>query len=862
LSTYLVTTTNDAGASSLRQAIIDSNGNGGPNVIDFDIGSGVQTINLLSSLPPITTPVTIDGTTEPDYAGTPLIELNGANAGSADGLQITVGNCTVKGLAINRFGGIFGGIFLNGSGGNTIVGNFIGTDATGTLPLANTGNGILVLNSTNNTIGGVAAGAGNLISGNAQDGVQITGTTSSGNVVQGNRIGTDVSGTRALGNRSFGVDIHNGSNNLIGGPMTAAGNLISGGASSGVAFQLAASSNRVQGNLIGTDVTGTQVLGNQGDGINVSGTGTNNNIIGGTGTGAGNVIAGNSAAGVAITNGSSGNLVQGNLIGTDVTGTQPLGNAQQGVALVGAGTSNNLVGGTDTAARNIISASLHNNGLGIFGGATANAVQGNYIGTDISGTVALANADSGVGVSDAGTSNNTIGGSVAGAGNLISGNLVAGIQFFAASGGNLVQGNYVGTDASGTQPLGNTYAGVAISGAHDNTVGGPAAGAANLISGNIGNGVRVETSGTTGNLIQGNLVGTDVTGTIALGNGSDGVDSAVLIDAGASNNTIGGTAAGTGNVVSGNYFNGVRIRDSSNNVIQGNFIGTDVTGTQPLGNAASGAAISGNASGNVIGGPGGGNTIAFNGTDGVLVDTAVGVIISQNSIFASRNLGIELVNGANNNQAFPVLTSATSDGSSTTIAGTLTSAPNTTFTLEFFTNSVPNPSGFGEGQQYLGSWSVTTDGGGNVNFTATFPTGDTTGQYIAATATDPGNDTSSFSQDVIANAAGSPNTRGRQPRRDLGRQIASAPGLDLHCELQAGGQQAIIRPSAVEDGKAIVAVRDPIGVRLNEAEADSNLATASGSAGAFGEPMSSSLDPLALDQLFESPPSVDSGRLW
>jgi titin len=166
----------------------------------------------------------------------------------------------------------------------------------------------------------------------------------------------------------------------------------------------------------------------------------------------------------------------------------------------------------------------------------------------------------------------------------------------------VVQGNSIGTDVSGTQPVGNTYAGVAISGATNITVGGTAAGAGNLISGNIGNGVRVELTASTGNLVQGNLIGTDVTGTEALGDGSDGVDSAVLIDASASNNTIGGTVGGAGNVISADRLNGVRIRDSSSNFVEGNLIGTDVTGTQPLANTADGVAISGNASGNVIGG--------------------------------------------------------------------------------------------------------------------------------------------------------------------------------------------------------------------------------------------------------------------
>jgi titin len=815
LSTYMVTNTNDSGTGSLRQAILDSNGNTGPNLIDFNIpGSGVHTIIPTSALPTITQAVTIDETSQPGYSGTPLIELDGASAGaSANGLTISAGNTTVQGLVINRF--TTDSINLTTSG-NRIIGDYIGTDVTGTIALANGGNGVSIsgTGASNNMVGGIAAGAGNVIAGNAQTGIVISGGAS-GNLVQGNRIGTDVSGARALANLTWGVVIASfgtaTANNTVGGTTPAARNVISGNSFSGV-FLWDVSGNAVQGNYVGADVTGTLAVANGGDGVTVNGS---NNLIGGTAAGAGNLLSGNTGAGVSISKGSSsstGNLVQGNLIGTMADGQAALANGQHGVAITGVGTSNNLVGGTVAAARNVISGSLHNNGVGIFQGATANTVQGNYIGTDVSGTVALANAVNGVGVSDAGTSNNTIGGTVVGAGNVISGNLNAGIQFFGASSGNVVQGNFIGTDVSGTQPLGNTYAGVAVSGASNNTIGGTATGAGNLISGNIGNGVRVELSGTAGNLVQGNLIGTDMTGTLALGNGTDGLDSAVLLDTGASNNTVGGTVAGAGNVISADSLNGVRIRDSSNNVVQGNLIGTDVTGTQPLGNAADGVAVSGTASGNliagnviaansldgvhffsgttgntvqrnfigtdpsgslalgnglngvhfedtsdnnIIGGTGAGNTIAFSGNDGVLVDTASGDLVSQNSIHDSGNLGIELLNGGNNSQAYPVLMSATSDGNSTTIVGTLTSTPDTTFTLEFFANNVPNGSGYGEGQQFLGFWTVTTDDSGNASFTATFVTGDTTGLFIAATATDPANNTSSFSQDVTVNGPAS-----------------------------------------------------------------------------------------------------------
>lgn len=163
------------------------------------------------------------------------------------------------------------------------------------------------------------------------------------------------------------------------------------------------------------------------------------------------------------------------------------------------------------------------------------------------------------------------------------------------------------------------------------------------------------------------------------------------------------------------------------------------------------ASICWNASGNAIGGTGSGaeNVIAFNGNDGVLVDTGSGNSIRQNAIYGHDNgLGIELINGGNNDLPFPVLTAVTSDGVNTTISGLLESTPNTALTLEFFANSISNPSGFGEGEQFLGTGAVTTNGHGAVSFTMTFAVAVPLGQFIAATATDPANNTSEFSNCV------------------------------------------------------------------------------------------------------------------
>jgi len=344
--------------------------------------------------------------------------------------------------------------------------------------------------------------------------------------------------------------------------------------------------------------------------------------------------------------------------------------------------------------------------------------------------------------------------------NIISGNNGNGVDMNGvASSENLIQGNFIGTDVNGTTALPNGKRGVEMERAPNNIVGGTTLSARNVISGNIQNGVLISRPTATGNVVQGNYIGTDVTGTVDLGNRFSGVS----IDLGASNNTIGGTTAGARNLISGND-DGVVIAGSgtTGNQILGNFIGTDVNGTADLGNPSDGVIIENGASNNTIGGTasGAGNTIAFNGGDGVAVFSGTGNDILSNSIFSNTGLGIDLGpngvtpddvgdadTGANNLQNFPVLASATSG--SITITGTLNSIANTTFRIEFFSNNACDPSGNGEGKTFLGFTDVTTDAsgdpGGSVSFSAALTATVSPGSFITATATDPNNNTSEFS---------------------------------------------------------------------------------------------------------------------
>jgi uncharacterized repeat protein (TIGR01451 family) len=373
---FTVTNTNNSGSGSLRQAITDANTNtGSTNQIAFAIpGTAPFTISPVSALPNITNPVVIDGTTQSGFTATPVIEINGASAGTVNGLFIgaTGAGSTIKGLAINRF--VSSGISLN-AGNNVIEGNHIGIDPTGTIARAN-GSGININNSPGNRVGGTTAAARNVISGNTGTAVLITGSSATGNIVQGNYVGTDAAGSAAVPNHGVqsGVNINNGaSNNQIGGWAAGAGNVVSGNTQNAITvFGATTSGNVIQGNLVGTRPSGATALGNAGIGVDV--VGAPNTMVGGTGA-AGNVISGN-GTGIQIRTGASGTVVQGNLVGTDSTGTALLPNSLRGIHIED--TSGNTIGGTAAGAGNVIRGN-GGAGVGVIGASAGNAIRGNSI---------------------------------------------------------------------------------------------------------------------------------------------------------------------------------------------------------------------------------------------------------------------------------------------------------------------------------------------------------------------------------------------------------------------------------------------------------------------------------------------------
>jgi hypothetical protein len=364
-----------------------------------------------------------------------------------------------------------------------------------------------------------------------------------------------------------------------------------------------------------------------------------------------------------------------------------------------------------------------------------------------------------------------------------------GILLVGGVSGNRIVGNFVGTDVTGTLSLGNAGVGVYMfGGASYNIIGGTTPADRNVVSGNRGTGVVMDgrVSPVNGNQVLGNFIGTNALGTSALPNLNGGL----TIAQGASDNSVGGTTPGAGNLISGNAVFGVVIAHHANeeipdtnttrNVVQGNLIGTDVTGAPRLGNGGHGVLIFNNAFDNLIGGAasGAGNVIAGNQQAGIAIFDAVnfgaGVFrsnantIQSNSIHSNGGLGIDLVPGQSNGtplgdgvtpndpgdgdsgpnglQNFPEISSAKSQtGSTTWVFGSLNSLANTSFTLDFYANATADPSGHGEGQRYLGSATATTNASGDATFSVTLAAATSPGEMITATATDPNGDTSEFS---------------------------------------------------------------------------------------------------------------------
>lgn len=584
------------------------------------------------------------------------------------------------------------GIVIAGTGpagtatqNNVVQGNYIGLNAAGTAAIPNVNAGIYVdAGAKNNLIGGASGpntGAGNVISGNRGAGIFIIGDGTDGNRVQGNFIGLDKNGIAAVPNKAIGLWIARGAKNTVAGGTTtlsgvAPGNVIAGNLGGQVAITDAGTDqNRVEGNLIGLNKTGNAGFTISSHGVYIGGGARN--TIGGTTAGVRNVISATDA-GVFIENYppsvlATGNKVLGNYLGTDVSGTKAVGN-RLGVLI--AFSRNNTIGGPTNELGQMPGNLISGNrefGIRILGsGSSGNTVQGNLIGTDVTGTKPLPNRFVGVGLTDGATAN-TIGGLAANTRNIISGNGGNGPGGIIISNSrtidNVIQGNYIGVDKAGTAALPNGfYGGIVMAyGAHTNTIGGVTAGARNLISGNGGDGIVFTSERLAGginpagdndnphdNKVLGNTIGADVTGTTALGNSSDGVELG-----GAQNNVIGGTSSSMRNLISGNGDAGVKIRGTtaSGNKVLGNFIGVDAGGTVAVGNGMAGVHIEAGARENIIGTR---NIISGNDAVGITItgsDTTgnkvlgnfIGTTANGAGVNPNRLAGVTLSDGAHDN---------------------------------------------------------------------------------------------------------------------------------------------------------------------------------------------------------------------
>lgn len=551
LAVFTVSNTADAGAGSLRQALLDSNASPGADSIQFNIpGTDVHTIQPATFLPASTEPLVIDGYTQ--SGSSPNTNPPGTDPNAMQTIRID-GSLLV---GYGRYG--------------------------------------LKLNGGNSTVRGMSIFG-------VDTGVRMAGDN---NVFEGN----NAAGT---------VQFDNGAHHRVGGLTPANVNVISN-------LAMLGSDSVIEGNLAAS--------------IGISGGG---NLIGGPSAAARNVIGPALKGGLGLY--GSGNRVEGNYIGTDVTGTIRNHNRRAGVYIEG---DNNIVGGTDPAARNIISG--NERGVYVFDGSN-NVIQGNWIGPDATGHATLFQPD-----------------------------------------GVTITSYYEGADG--------------------NIIGGTEPGAGNVIAGN-GGGVSLFL-GTTHTLVQGNLIGVLPDAVTPAGNITDGV----FVASSASDNTIGGTTASSANVIA--YTTGANapgVIVASNSVI-----------TQRI-------AILGNR---------------------IFSNAGLGIDLSSDANLApdgvTANDPMDADSGANTLQNFPVLTSASARNGTTTVTGSFNSRPSSIYRIEFFASPADSSGAPAEGARFLGAISVTSNASGDAAFKATLAATASPGEIITSTATDSTNNTSEFSAGVVA----------------------------------------------------------------------------------------------------------------
>lgn len=423
-------------------------------------------------------------------------------------------------------------------------------------------------------------------------------------------IGTNLAGTASAGtNPTFGILLINSSNNTI------TGNVISAHATHGMLINAGSAGNTVTGNKIGTNATGTAAIPNAFHGIEINN--SINNLIGGAAAGDRNILSGNVHIGLSLVNNSTGTQIINNYIGLNLAGTTALANQEHGILIDGSASAtltNNVVSGNSFFGVLIINCNNH-------------TIRGNKIGTNAAGTAAIANAFTGLRITN--SANAIVGGSAAGEGNVISGNGEQGLRFENSSGA-IIRGNFIGTNAAGTGVIGNLQEGIyANTNCNNHIIGGNTAGARNVISGNRYNGIKYVTS-CNDLIVEGNYIGTNGSGTGAattFGNGEVGI----FLENACLRPRIGGTTTAQRNIISGNgrqwiltsggNGTGIQLQGGMTDaVITGNYIGLAVDGSTAMGNFENGIVVLGSDNVTI-----GGNTaatrnvISSNGFQGIVI---------------------------------------------------------------------------------------------------------------------------------------------------------------------------------------------------------------------------------------------------
>jgi parallel beta-helix repeat protein len=788
-ATFTVTQTADTdihNVGTLRWAIAQANDNPGGDTIAFAIGSGAQTITLNSALDMLADDLTqINGATQPGYAGTPLIRIDGSQLGAnARGLYLRGDQIGINALSMTGFGGaaIFGDQY---TADGVVVGCYLGLRQDGSTVGAN-GIGIS-MDGSGYYLGGTTAATRNVASGNLMFGIQI-GANGTDNRVWGSYIGSDATGTIARPNGQAGIQI-GGSGNVVGDVTANRRNVISGNSGAGV--KLDGSANQVLGNYIGLGPDGLAALGNA-DGVLLYG---DNNVVGAV-AGGGNIISANTGKGI-YARFLDGLTVVGNRIGTAADGAIKRGNGADGIYLEDV--VNADIGGITSAHGNVISG----NAGGIYASGASGVFRSNLIGLAADGTATIGNTGAGVVVYDSVLDIGT-----PGAGNTISGNGYYGL--YLASGSLQVRGNRIGTNLAGNQAAPNAD-GIGLFEVIATV-------ALNQISGNAGDGILISSEGAVAEITE-NRIGTDATGNAKIGNGGSGIrvvqaapglvigapnqgnqisgnyrgitlddttadiiaqgnniglnaaqnaklgneETAILM--GGNNHQIGGIANGAGNIIAGNGSDAMSIGDGGGHHIEGNFIGTNSALASGLGNGA--GIVNFTANDMIVGGTavGAGNVITDNTWGGIRLEGGQNNAVLGNRVYDNAEYNIDIIpnvgpnlndtldvdQGPNKGQNYPEIVSATVNGMNLQFAGKLRSRANTQYRVEYFQTPACHSSGFGQGRSYIGHEVLMTNGAGEASLGFLGSNGQNSG-FVTATATDPDGNTSEYGNCVAIGA--------------------------------------------------------------------------------------------------------------